>query len=217
MIAPDRTPEPRRQDQGPRRPERRCVVTGETGGKAGLIRFVAGPGDVVVPDLAGKLPGRGFYVSADRGALETAIAKRMFSKGAKRQVRVPDDLLEAIEAGFLRRIQDTLALARKAGEAICGYEKVKAALGGGRIAALLQATDGSERGKGKLWTPEGARWIGHLTADEIGAAFGRERAVHAVVAAGTLGRRVVEDAAKHKAIRGFDGGDSASGKEQTDA
>ena len=198
-------------------PERRCIVTGETGPKAGLIRFVVGPGGAVVPDLAGKLPGRGIYVSAERGVLEKAVGKRMFSKGARREVAAPDGLLDAIEDGLLRRVQDTLALARKAGEAVCGYEKVKAALGGWPVAALLQATDGSERGKGKLWTPEGARWIGHLTADEIGQAFGRERAVHAVVAAGTLGRRVVEEAAKLKGIRGHDGGDSVPGKEQTDA
>lgn len=182
-----------------------------------MIRFVAGPDDAVVPDLAGKLPGRGFYVTADRALLERAVAGRMFPKGAKRPVTVPDGLVASVEAGLLRRVQDTIGLARKAGEAVCGYEKVRGALAAWRVAALLQATDGSERGKGKLWTPEGARWIGHLTADEIGRAFGRERAVHAVVAAGTLGRRVVEDAAKLKGIRGFDGGDVVPGKEQTDA
>lgn len=149
--------------------------------------------------------------------MERAIAKRMFSRGAKAQVTVPDDLLALVEAGLLRRVQDTLAMARKAGQAVTGYEKVKAALGERPVAALLQASDGSERGKGKLWTPEGARWIGHLTADELGQAFGRERVIHALVAAGTLGRRVVEEAAKLKGIRGFDGGDRASGKEQTNA
>ena len=178
---------------------------------------MVGPDDGIVPDLAGKLPGRGIYVTAERGPLEKAIEKRMFSKGAKRQVGVPDGLLDAVEAGLLRRVQDTLALARKAGDAVCGYEKVKAALGDRPIAALLQAVDGSDRGKGKLWTPEGARWIGHLTADELGQAFGRERVVHAVVAGGTLGRRVVEEAAKLKGIRGAGGGDSASEKDDRNA
>ena len=176
-----------------------------------------GPGDIVVPDLAGKLPGRGIYVTAERSPLERAVAKRMFSRGAKRQVGVPEGLVAAVEAGLLRRVQDTIALARKAGEAVSGYEKVKAALGERPVAALLQATDGSERGKGKLWTPEGARWIGCLSADELGQAFGRDRVVHALVAAGTLGRRVVEDAAKLKGIRGFDGGDGAAGKDDRNA
>lgn len=198
-------------------PERRCIVSGETGPKHGLIRFVAAPDGAVVPDLAGKLPGRGFYVSAERAVLERAVAGRIFSKGARMQVHVPDGLIDTIEAGLLRRVQDGLALARKAGDAASGYEKVRDALASWRVAALLQATDGSERGKGKLWTPEGARWFGHMTADEIGLAFGRDRVVHAVVAAGALGRRVVEDAARLKGIRGIDGGDRASGKEQTDA
>ena len=171
----------------------------------------------MVPDIAARLPGRGFYVSADREVLERAVAKRMFAKGARRTVGVPEDLIASIEAMLVRRVQDTIALARKAGEAVTGYEKVKTALGERPVAALLQASDGSERGKGKLWTPEGARWIGHLTSEEIGRAFGRDRAVHALVAAGTLGRRVVEDAAKLKGIRGAFGGDSASGKDQTDA
>ncbi len=167
----------------------------------------------MVPDFANKLPGRGIWVSADRAALERAVAKRMFGRGAKRQVTVPDGLMDLVEAGLLKRVQDTLALARKAGEAVTGYEKVKAALGGWPIAALLQARDGSERGKGKLWTPEGARWIGHLSADELGRAFGRDRVIHAAVASGTLGYRVVEEAAKLKGIRGVDGGDVATGKE----
>jgi predicted RNA-binding protein YlxR (DUF448 family) len=203
-------------------------VTGETGPKAGLVRFVAGPGpeggDVVVPDLAGRLPGRGFYVSADRGALELAVRKRIFSKGARRAVAVPEDLIELVEAGLVRRVQDAVALARRSGDAVCGYEKVRAALGAQRISALLQAADGSERGKGKLWTPEGARWVGHMTAAELGRPFGRDRVIHAVVAAGTLGRRVVEEAAKLKGIRGerhlganIRGGDPAPGEESQDA
>ena len=44
-------------------PERRCIVTRATGPKEGLIRFVLGPDDEVVPDLAGKLPGRGIWVA----------------------------------------------------------------------------------------------------------------------------------------------------------
>lgn len=39
--------------------ERRCIVTGETTPKAGLIRFVVGPDGTVVPDVLEKLPGRG--------------------------------------------------------------------------------------------------------------------------------------------------------------
>ena len=188
-------------------------MTGETGPKSGLVRFVIGPDDSVVPDLAGKLPGRGIYVSADRGALEKAIAKRMFSRGARRQVTVPEDLLSTVEAGLTRRLQDTIAMARKAGKAVAGYEKVRAMLDREEARVLLQACDGSERGKGKLSTPEGGKWIGFLTADELGQAFARDRVIHAAVAAGTLARRIVEEAARLQGIKDTHGGKPAAQKD----
>nr|WP_055662314.1 RNA-binding protein [Jannaschia seosinensis] len=198
-------------------PERRCIVTGETGPKEGLIRFVVGPDDQIYPDLAGKLPGRGIYVTAARAPLEKAVAKRIFSRGAKRQVQVPDGLVDLVEAGLLRRVQDALAMARKAGQAVSGYEKVRAMLDREEARVLLQARDGSERGKGKLSTPQGGRWIGFLTMDELGLAFGRERVVHAAVAAGTLARRIVEEATRLQGIRHSEDGASAVQKDTKNA
>ncbi|HEX8569324.1 MAG TPA: DUF448 domain-containing protein, partial [Caulobacteraceae bacterium] len=43
--------------------ERRDIVSGEVMAEERLIRFVAGPGGEVVPDLARKLPGRGVWVA----------------------------------------------------------------------------------------------------------------------------------------------------------
>lgn len=194
-------------------PERRCLVTGERGGKAGLIRFVAGPEGQVVPDVASKLPGRGFYVTAERGALERAVAKRLFSRGAKAPVEAPDGLVDTIEAQLLRRVQDGIALARKAGRAVTGYEKVKGWLLTGEGVVLVQASNGSGRQKTKLNTPQGGRFVGCLTAEELGLAFGRASAIHAALASGGLTTRIVEDAAKLSGLRTRDGGDPAAGKE----
>ncbi len=174
---------------------------------------MVGPDDRIYPDATGKLPGRGIYVSADRGVLEKAIAKRMFSRGAKKPVTVPDDLIELVEAGTLKRLQDAIAMARKSGKALAGYEKVKIMLDRGDARVLLQACDGSERGKGKLSTPQDGKWIGFLTADELGLAFGRDRVIHAAVAAGTLAKRIVEEAARLQGIRQIDGGKPAAKKD----
>ena len=62
---------------------------------------------------------------------------------------------------------------------------------------------------GKLWTPEGGRWFGCLTANELGQAFGRDSVVHAALAAGGLTKRVVEEAAKLNGLRKVNGGQSA--------
>jgi predicted RNA-binding protein YlxR (DUF448 family) len=189
-------------------PERKCIATGESQPKAGLIRFCAGPDGQIVPDVLGKLPGRGIYVSADRAALEKAVKKNLFTRAARQPVKVPEGLADLVEALIAQRTVDLLSMARKAGEAVTGYEKVKDWLVKGTAATLIQASDGSERGKTKLHAPEGEKgFVGCLTAGEIGLAFGRERAIHAALAAGGLRSRVVEEAAKLAGLRGQAGGD----------
>ena len=184
-------------------PERKCIATGEVQPKAGLIRFCLGPDDMIVPDLLARLPGRGFYVSADRAAIEKAAKKGLFARAARQPVKVPDDLADLVESLLLRRVIDLLSLARKAGDAVMGYEKVKEWLMKDKARVLIQASDGSERGKTKLRAPEGKnRFIGFLTAGEMGLAFGRERAIHAALAAGGLTTRVVEEAARLAGLRG---------------
>ena len=192
-------------------PERRCIVTGETGPKEGLVRFAVAPDGVVVPDILERLPGRGIWVTADRDAITRATEKGLFSRAAKAKVTAPADLADTVEALLARRVTDLVALARKAGEAVAGFEKVKDWLSrdGIRVRVLLQASDGSERGKSKLWTPEGARYFGCLTAQELGLAFGRQSVIHGALCAGGLANRVVEEAAKLQGLRKADGGDTA--------
>lgn len=154
------------------------------------------------------------YVAADRAALEVAT-KGQFSRSAKQAVTVPERLADEVERQLARRVVDLIALARKAGLAVCGFEKVKGWLAGGaRVRVLLQASDGSDRGKAKLWTPEGARYYGCLTASELGLAFGRQSVIHGALSTGGLSDRVVEEAAKLRGLREIDDGKPAVGKDK---
>lgn len=183
-------------------PERRCIVTGEVGPKAGLVRFVVGPEGQVVPDVLGRLPGRGMHVTANRAAIQRAAAKGLFARAARAQVTVPEGLADLVEALLARRVIDLIAMARKAGDAVTGYEKVKDWLEKGRARVLIQASDGSERGRAKLRPPAGeGALIGCLSAGELGLSFGRDRAIHGALAAGGLTTRVVEDAARLAGMR----------------
>jgi uncharacterized protein len=196
-------------------PERRCIATGESQPKGGLIRFVAGPEGQIVPDLLNRLPGRGIYVAADRAALETAQAKKLFARAAGAQVTVPADLVSEVESGLVKRITDLISLARKAGHAVTGFEKVKDWLSKGEARVLIQASDGSGRGKDKLHSPPGkGAFIGCLTASEIGLSFGRDYAIHAALAAGGLTERIVEEAARLSGLRGLGGAKRAPRKDQ---
>jgi predicted RNA-binding protein YlxR (DUF448 family) len=183
-------------------PERRCIVTRESRPKAGLIRFVLGPDDEVVPDVAGRLPGRGIWVSADRSALAKAAGKGLFARAARRPVRVPPDLGARVEALLAGRLVETIALARKAGRAVAGLEKTRAALVSGEAALLVQAADGSARERAGLRPPEGENTlVTCLSGHELGLAFGRDRVIHAAVLAGGLADRVRDEAGRLAGIR----------------
>ncbi len=182
-------------------PERKCLATGEVQPKQGLIRFVLGPDGQVYPDVMGKLPGRGVYITATRDALETAVKKKLFSRGFKTQVTVGDNIIAEVERLVLRRLIDLISLSRKSGHAIAGYEKVKDWLYKEDAWVLIQALDGSARGKTKLSTPYKGKFIGCLTADELGMAFGRETVIHAALASGGLSKRVVHEAQRLQGLR----------------
>ncbi|PZQ97756.1 MAG: RNA-binding protein [Cereibacter sphaeroides] len=183
-------------------PERKCIVTGAPSPKSGLVRFALGPDMQVVPDILARLPGRGIYVSADRDAIAKAVAKGLFARAAKKPVVVTESLVEEVERQLARRVIELISLARKAGDAVAGFEKVKDWLVKGQAEVLIQASDGSERGKTKLHPPDGDEtFIGCLTARELGLAFGREHAIHGALAAGGLTTRVVEEAARLAGLR----------------
>ena len=186
--------------------ERKCIATGQVQPKHGLIRFVVGPEAQIVPDVAGKLPGRGIYVAADRSALDKAVSKKLFARGAKMPVQIPEGLVVEVERQLARRVVDLIALSRKSGKAVAGYEKVKTWLQNEEAQVLIQAVDGSGRGKSKLSTPHFGTYIGWLTADELGLAFGRQTVIHGALASGGLTQRVVEEANRLRGVRENDGG-----------
>ena len=176
-----------------------------------------GPEGQVVPDLAAKLPGRGIYVAADRAALDRAVRKRLFAKAARQAVVVPEGLTDEVEGQLARRVVELISLARKGGGAVTGYEKVKDWLQSERADVLIQARDGSGRGKSKLSTPAWGTYIGCLSAEELGRAFGRGQAIHAALGPGGLTGRVVEEARRLQGLRREDVGAPADGKDSNSA
>ncbi|MEO1328091.1 MAG: RNA-binding protein [Pseudomonadota bacterium] len=181
-------------------PERRCLATGETGPKAGLLRFVLDPDGVVAPDLAEKLPGRGVWLSADRAALATAAKKNLFARGFKRAVPPFPDLVERVEALLVRRVVEALALARKAGVAVAGFEKCREAAH--LAVGLFQAHDGASGGKAKMrrFAPDVPE-LDCLFSHELGLAFGRVSVIHAVLTSGGASTRAIQEARRLDGVR----------------
>jgi len=174
-------------------PERQCAVTRERLPKEAMVRFVLSPDNVVTPDIAARLPGRGVWVAAERRHVDTAAAKGAFARGFKGAVSVPDALSDFTERLLVKRCVELLGLARKAGLAIQGHDQVRDALRGKPPAFLLEASDGAEDGRNKVYFLAKALYsdvkvAGALSSQELGMAFGRDRVIHGLVRRGAIAR-----------------------------
>lgn len=192
-------------------PVRRCLVTGESAPKAGLIRFVIGPDGALVPDLAERLPGRGLWMTARRDIIASA-APRQISRAARTAVAAvfdPLELSDLIERLLQRRSIELIGLARRAGQAVAGFEKVRAWCREDRAAVLLAAADGGADGRAKIraLAPR-TGLVDVLTADELGCAFARPHAVHGALAPGGLATELEREAARLVGFRAEPGADT---------
>ncbi len=194
-------------------PQRRCLVTAQVLPRDDMLRFVIGPDQQVVPDVDGTLPGRGYWLVCDRGVLDKAVRKRLFSRAARQPVQCPSDLADRA-AGLLRaRCLGLIGMARRAGQLVAGFDKAREALHrqrvgtAGKPAVMVAASDGADGGRSAL-----AGLAPHLpvvdrfSAAELGRVLGRARTVHMVIADGRLAQRLLTKTACFDKLRGLDGG-----------
>jgi predicted RNA-binding protein YlxR (DUF448 family) len=183
---------------------RRCVATRASRPAARMIRFVLGPGDRLVPDLAGRLPGRGMWVDADRRALAQALARNQFARAARARVSADADLVEQVGRMLARRCLDIVGLARRAGELVAGFDKCSEWLRAGRCALVLTARDGGVEGRRKIEAlARGVPVLDPFTRDEQGAAVGREESVHIAIAEGGLAQQLLRELGRLQGFREF--------------
>jgi predicted RNA-binding protein YlxR (DUF448 family) len=213
MVDPDTRPETRpgtrsgARKKGVSTSVRRCIASGELRPKAEMIRFVADPEGTVVPDLTGRLAGRGLWLAPRREHLERACARNLFAKAAKAPLRVPNDLPRRVEELLLRRCLELIGLAKRAGQAVSGYQRVASLLASGGVSVLLAAVDTAEGGRRKLRAvarcqDPAPRVVEVFTAEELGRALGQATRAHAAIAPGGLAARLAIEAARLAELRG---------------
>jgi len=195
-------------------PNRRCLVTGESRPVERLVRFAIGPDGTVVPDIEGRLPGRGMWLSAERDVVNKALAKSLFAKAARRSVVAPGDLADRIESLLARRCVELIGMARRAAQIVAGFDQVRAALAETRGGLLIEASDGSGDGRDKLLAmARDVPVVAVLSSEELGAAFGRDRFVHVLVAPGRLADRLRVEAERLAGFRTTEASGPASGRD----
>ena len=198
-------------DEPEQGPLRRCIVTRERLPKERMIRFVVLPPDaeagrkagVVVPDLTATLPGRGIWLSARGDVIETARTRGAFARAARCPVTVSPDLTSGLAASLVRRVGETLGLARRAGQAVSGFSKAREWLDGGRAGLVVQACDGSPEERQRFLGAWNGRVpvVAPLDAAQLGGVFGRDHAVHVVLLPGKLAGRVHGESERLAGVR----------------
>jgi len=176
-----------------------------------MIRFVVGPDRAIVPDFAARLPGRGIWLSARGDVIEPGRAEadshrqlvRAFARAARGPVAVPSNLPSVLEEALVRRIAELLGLARRAGQAMAGFEKAREWMRANRARLILQASDGSG--------PEKARFLSGVSSSVLimdplpgaamGRLFGRDFVVHVAIAPGKLAESLAMEAGRLAGLR----------------
>ena len=185
---------------------RRCLATGRTAPKASLVRFVIAPDGAAVPDLAERLPGRGLWISAERAIIDAACRGNKFARAARRPVVVDSQLPATIERQLAARCCDAIRLARRAGHAVFGFERVRTwiarqATGGGANILLLAADSAADAARVGVFGTSSMRIVTSLAGAELGACFAKERVAYAAVSGGGIAARLAIDAGRLAGMR----------------
>jgi predicted RNA-binding protein YlxR (DUF448 family) len=185
--------------------DRTCIVTREATSPEALIRFVAAPDGRIVPDLRRQLPGRGCWVKAERALVERAVAKKIFARALKADVKADADLAQVVDRLMVADLAGMMNMARKAAQFITGAMKVDAAIRSGAAVGVFHATDAAADGVRKLDQARKAWRFGSgaeedipsfsmLSAAELDEVMGQNAFIHACALAGPAGEGVVKRA-----------------------
>ncbi len=186
-------------------PERRCILTGQSGARDELIRLAISPDGEVLPDVQARAPGRGAWIGVSRAELESALEKGKLKGALARAFKgasltIPADLGAKIEAALLRVLTDRLGLEMRTGFLLLGSERIAEKARSGKVAWLGHAADASVDGARKLdqaWrVGEGAEGSGKagmrlpLDRAALSVALGRDNVVHMALTDAAAAHRI---------------------------
>jgi hypothetical protein len=107
-----------------------------------------------------------------------------------------------VEEGLAGRALAALGLARRAGEVVAGFEKLRIALKAGRICVLVIASDAAADGADKLTRLAGsAPNVTAFASAELSRALGVDGVVYAGLSAGSCAERFLREVRRLSGFR----------------
>lgn len=171
---------------------RKCVWSGQVKDKAELLRFVVLKNGACLPDFNKKIDGRGFYLSNSKQLLLDLMQKKKpLNKILHRDVILAEDMPQIVEQILRKKALDAINLARKSGDLVLGFEKVKECIEKGQAAFVIEATDAGNDGRQKIasMVADMEQYVLFDVAT-LSNALNRENTVHLAVKKGKMSKMV---------------------------
>ena len=177
---------------------RKCIVEGVTKPTSELLRFVM-IGNTLYPDFNKKLPGKGIYVTNNRISLETALAKKLFNKVTRHNLKIDDDFVNIVENIIKTQALNSLNIARKAGALVAGFEKVKEEIKKNKVEFIIEALDAGKDGKEKIaFLAKSVEIFNLFSIDELDITLNKENTVHIAILKSDTSRMVYNNLKKYE-------------------
>ena len=171
---------------------RKCVWTGQVKNKTDLLRFVVLQDGTCLPDFNKKLDGRGFYLSNSKRLLQELMEKKKpLNKILHKDVIMAEDMPKIVEQILHKKALDAINLARKSGDLVLGFEKVKESIVKNSAAFVIKASDAGADGQQKI--AEKAKDLEQWSlfdTDTLSQTLKRENTVYLVVRKGPMSEMV---------------------------
>lgn len=193
------------------REQKNCLVSGSVEIDS-LVRLVIAPDGSVLPDLAGKVPGQGFWVTADKNIIAQAFQQGLIVDETGQKAVMDPEFFRLLASQLEGRLLDLLGLARRSGALSVGFAKVEAALKKGEAHLVLSANDAAVDGRSKiaaLGRRQNVQIVERLSVKDLSRALGLENVVHAAVTekgwSDRVGRDISRMALYHGEVLNLDG------------
>jgi len=159
-----------------------CAITGHTLTEEEQIRLVVTPEGNVIPDITADLPATGIWVRCTHETIRSLDHSALFGDA----ILDIDALQAQIEALLRRHCLDLLAMSRKTGLLVSGYEKVRTLLAAKQAALVIRANDSAYSAKEQLYIKDAVPVVTLFNSAELSTINSHQHVVHMALKSGKL-------------------------------
>ncbi len=181
--------------------ERTCIVTREKIDPKKAIRLCVMPNGALFADLKGNFPAHGYWIIPQGKNFIQLFSQPKRFRQIKGAVRPSEDFVSQLQMQLKNRILQQIGLAKRAGQLIFGFEKVKIWLKENKAALAIVAKDGSQAEIERLGlSARNITMVQILEKEELGKALGRDKVVHIVLRETPLTENIKNDLYRYQML-----------------